>query len=120
MPKNSCFTFKHWLEKDTIVSTDTAFTITVNGDRTFTSVYIQKTYDVNLSANPSNRGSVLGSRTYFCNADSSRVFIARPRKCQEFINWTDAAGNVMSRDTYSTVLTSNLDLRAHLKLKFQY
>jgi uncharacterized repeat protein (TIGR02543 family) len=116
--KSSCFDFKHWLEADSIFSLDTSFTITVTSDRSFTSVYEQKQYQVTLTPEPLAGGSVLGAGTYGCSTDSLRSFMARPADCQQFDGWFDENGSLVSQDTnYQTAVTSAINLTAQFSQK---
>lgn len=116
--KSGCFDFKHWLEADTIFSTDTSFSITVTKDRTFTSVYSQKQFEVTLTPEPTSGGNVFGAGVYGCSSDSLRTLRARPADCQQFDGWFDDNNTLVSQDTiYQATVTSDLNLTAKFSEK---
>ena len=63
-PNESCV-FVNWTENDVVVSTDTEYSFTVEGNRDLMAHFFIPTYTITATANPSNGGTIAGSVTTF-------------------------------------------------------
>ena len=105
------YTFTNWTEGSTVVSTNANYTFQVNASRTLVAHFTQNTYNVNVSANPSNGGNVTGggSFTYGQNC----TVTATAASGYTFANWTEGSTVVSTNTSYSFSVTSNRNLVAH-------
>ena len=105
------YTFTNWTEGSTVVSTNANYTFQVNASRTLVAHFTQNSYNVNVSANPSNGGNVTGggSFTYGQNC----TVTATAASGYTFANWTEGSTVVSTNTSYSFSVTSNRNLVAH-------
>ena len=73
------------------------------------------TYSINVSANPSNGGSVTGGGTY--NYNQSCTVTATPNTGCAFVNWTENGTVVSSDASYTFTVTENRYLVAHFQMQ---
>ena len=73
------------------------------------------TYTVNVSANPTNGGSVTGGGTY--NYNQNCTVTAMPNTGYTFLNWTENGSVVSSNASYTFTVTENRNLVAHFQLQ---
>ena len=110
---NSGYAFQNWTENGSVVSTDANYTFTVNGNRTLVahfSVQAPNEYFVNVSANPSNGGSVSGEGTY--QQGQSCTVTATANSGYAFQNWTENGNEVSTDANYTFMVNANRDLVA--------
>ena len=72
------YTFSNWTENGNVVSTNAQYTFTVNGNRTLVANFTASTYTINVSANPTNGGTVSGGGTYTYGQTCTVVATAAP------------------------------------------
>ena len=98
---NANYTFNNWTENGTVVSTNTSYTFTVNGNRTLVAnfTYTPPTYTVAVSANPTNGGTVTGGGTF--QQGQSCTVSATAATGFAFANWTEN-GTVVSTNAQYT------------------
>jgi uncharacterized repeat protein (TIGR02543 family) len=105
------YTFSNWTENGNVVSTNAHYTFTVNGNRTLVANFTANTYTINVSANPTNGGTVSGGGTFTYGQTCTVVATAAPG--YTFTNWT-MNGNVVSTNaSYSFIVNNNRTLVAH-------
>lgn len=113
----TCFTFLHWAIGDSVVSTDTSFSIKLEGDITLKAVLDQKRYFITTSINDSTAGSVTKGDSFFCSSTTMATFLATPKNCYKFLNWTENGIEVSSNREIQFFPTSNRDLQANFEYK---
>ena len=105
---NDAWVFTHWstMEGDT-VSTDASYTFNMPSENvSYVANFELNEFDVNLTADPEEGGTVAGGGTYIVG-ESVTVY-AIENDDWEFINWTDANGVVVSDDaTYTFDMPAN-------------
>ena len=104
---NSGYTFNNWTENGTVVSTNASYTFTVTGNRTLVANFTANPvyYTVNVSANPSNGGTVSGGGSY--TYGSACMITATANSGYTFVNWTENGNVVCSTNTYYFGVVSN-------------
>ena len=110
---NNGFTFTNWTENGSVVSTQANYTFTVNANRTLVANFTAQTqqYTINVSANPSNGGSVTGGGTY--NQGQSCTVTATANSGYTFNNWTENGNVVSSQANYTFTVNGNRTLVAN-------
>ncbi len=114
---NNNFVFENWTENGTVVSTNASFTFTVNGNRNlvanFTFIPLP-TYNISVSANPNEGGTVIGGGTY--EEGQSCTVTATANEGYTFTNWTENGTEVSSNPSYTFTVTDNHNLIANFVL----
>ena len=108
---NNGYTFTNWTENGSVVSTQANYTFTVNANRTLVANFTQQTYTINISANPSNGGTVTGGGAYHYG-DNCTV-TATPANGYTFTNWKEGNNVVSTNASYSFTVTGNRTLVAY-------
>ena len=116
---NNGYTFTNWTEDGNVVSTDANYQFTVTGDRTLTANFAEQapnTYNINVSSNPSNGGTVSGGGTY--NQGASCTVTATAATGYTFLRWTENGNTVQGAGaSYTFTVTSNRTLVAQFQVK---
>lgn len=93
-------------------SSSTMVDVFVDGDYTYSAQFTQKIFNVNLTADPSDGGSVSGGGQYNYNDQVPISATANPG--YSFDKWTDSHGNVVSTNPdFTLTVKSDTDLIAH-------
>lgn len=111
---NSGYDFSNWTENGTVVSSSANYTFTVNGNRTLVANFTMpqpQQYDVNVSANPSDGGSVSGGGTY--TQGTSCTVSATANGGYTFNNWTENGTVVSTSTNYTFTVNGNRTLVAN-------
>ena len=101
---NSGYIFTNWTENGNVVSDQADYSFTVNNNRTLVAHFVRQ-YTINVSANPTNGGSVTGGGTY--NQGDYCTVIATANEGFAFTNWTENGDVVSENANYS--FTVNCD-----------
>ena len=108
---NEGFDFVNWTENGLVVSADPSYTFGVGGDHTLTANFALQTFEVKVSVNPSEAGTVTGEGTYNYG-DEVTLTIVR-NEDWAFENWTENGEVVSEEMNYTFIITSNRDLDAN-------
>ena len=113
---NANYTFNNWTENGTVVSTNTSYTFTVNGNRTLVAnfTYTPPTYTVAVSANPTNGGTVTGGGTF--QQGQSCTVNATANTGYTFTNWTENGTVVSTNAQYTFTVSGNRALVANFTI----
>ena len=112
------YTFSKWTENGISVSADPNYTFTVTRNRTLVAHFVEQapnTYNINVSANPSNGGTVTGGGTYQQGQPCTVMAIANMG--YEFLCWTENGTEVSLNASYSFTVTDNRMLVAQFQLQ---
>ena len=112
---NTGYTFTNWTENGNVVSTSARYTFTVNANRTLVANFTVRTYNVSVSANPTNGGTVAGGGTF--NHGQSCTVTATANIGYTFTNWTENGNVVSTNASYSFSVTGNRTLVAHFQVQ---
>ncbi len=107
------YTFLRWTENGSQVSTNPNYTFTVTGNRTLVAQFQQQNYNISVSANPSNGGTVTGGGAYHYG-DNCTV-IATPANGYTFLRWTENGNQVSNSANYTFTVTGNRTLVAQFQ-----
>ena len=110
---NTGYSFVRWTENGAQVSTSPSYTFTVTGNRTLVAVFnsvVSQTHTINVSASPTNAGSVSGGGTYSQN--SSVTVTATAANGFTFSRWTENGSQVSTSTNYTFAATSSRNLQA--------
>lgn len=115
----SGYTFTNWTENGTVVSTQASYTFTVTGNRTLVANFQAQTqsYTINVSANPTNGGTVSGGGTY--QQGQSCTVHATANSGYTFTNWTENGSVVSTNANYTFTVNSNRTLVANFQAQPQ-
>ena len=94
------YTFINWTEEGTVVSTDEIYIFIVTKDRTLVANFFPMAYEIIVSANPPEGGTVVGDGSY--NYGQEATVLAEPNVNYTFVNWTNEYGTVVSTDPVYT------------------
>jgi len=108
---DSHYTFANWTENVTVVSTNSVYSFTVNGDRSLIANFTPKSYIITTTANPANQGFVSGAGTYTYN-QSVTVTATPASSCYSFVKWLIGSNTVSFNSSYSFTATNNVNLTA--------
>jgi hypothetical protein len=114
---NSGYTFTNWTENGNVVSTHANYTFTVNGNRTLVANFTvqPQQYNITVSANPTNGGTVSGGGSY--NQGQSCTVSATANSGYTFTNWTENSNVVSTNANYTFTVTGNRTLVAHFTVQ---
>jgi len=109
------YNFVNWTENGTEVSTSQNYTFTVIDDIELVANFIPNSYEVTVSAMPSEGGNVSGGGMYIYNTETTVT--ATPNDCYNFINWTNENNPVSTNPNYTFYVTEDVELEANFALK---
>ena len=114
---NSGYSFTNWTENGTVVSTNRTYTFTVTGNRTLVANFEAQPqqYTINVTANPSNGGTVTGGGTY--NQGQQCTVTATANAGYTFANWTENGTVVSTQANYSFTVNANRNLVANFTVQ---
>ncbi|MCX6231806.1 MAG: T9SS type A sorting domain-containing protein [Bacteroidetes bacterium] len=105
------FAFVNWTGNGAVLSSNANYTFSVYSSRNLIANFTTNPYTINITANPSNGGSVFGGGTFA--AGQTCTLIASSNNNYTFANWTEN-GNVVSTSTsYQFTVNSNRNLVAN-------
>ena len=110
---NTGYTFSNWTENGSVVSTNSSYTFTVEGNRNLVANFSNITYTITVSANPSNSGTATGGGTY--NHGQSCTVIATSADGYTFTNWTENGSVVSTNANYTFTVTGDRALVANFE-----
>ena len=111
---NECYRFVALKENDEIVSEETTYSFVVEEDRHFVVEFDLQEYEVKLSANPVEGGTISGTGSGMYKYGSTIYAIATPNDNYVFLNWTDEDGNVLtSNSQYVFDVTKDVSIIAN-------
>jgi hypothetical protein len=116
---NSGFTFTNWTENGSVVSTQASYTFVVNSNRNLVANFQAQTqnYNITVSANPTNGGSVTGGGSY--NQGASCTVTATANSGYTFTNWTENGSVVSTQANYTFTVNGNRTLVANFQAQPQ-
>ena len=109
----SGYTFVNWTKNGTQVSTNATYTFTVTGSGTYVAHFSMQSYAINVSANPSNGGSVSGGGNY--TYGQSCTVTATAATGYTFQGWTENGDQVSTSANYTFTVTGSRTLVAQFQ-----
>ena len=116
---NSGFTFTNWTENGSVVSTQANYTFVVNSNRNLVANFQAQpqNYNITVSANPTNGGSVSGGGSY--QQGQSCTVHATANSGFTFTNWTENGNVVSTQANYTFTVNGNRTLVANFQAQPQ-
>ena len=111
---NQGYNFVNWTENGTVVSSNATYSFTVTSNRNLVANFSQggtTNYNVSVSANPTNGGTVTGGGSF--SAGSNCTVTASANNGYTFTNWTENGSVVSTNASYTFTVNSNRTLVAH-------
>ena len=108
---NPGYTFLRWTKNGTQVSSNEAYSFTVTEAASFVAHFQLNNYVINVSANPSNGGTVSGGGAFHYGDNCTVTATSNPGF--NFINWTENGNPVSNQPTYTFTITSDRSLVAN-------
>jgi hypothetical protein len=112
---NTGYAFANWTENGNVVSTQTNYTFTVNGNRTLVANFTPQQYTITATADPVNGGNVTGGGTF--NYGNSCTLSATPATGYNFVRWTKNGQQVSTNATYTFSVTESAAFVAQFQLQ---
>ena len=106
---NTGYSFVHWKENGTIVSTDANYSFIVSSDRNLVA-YFSLPLTVSVTTNSPEGGMAIGGGTF--DYGNTCTVTATPNEGYLFLNWSKNGEVVSCNASYSFAVTENLDLEA--------
>jgi hypothetical protein len=107
------FFFHQWTDEgENVVSQDPLFNFTIEDDRTFTAHFLQETYTLTLTPNPTYGGLTEGAGSTF-NYDQEVTVRAIPYSGFKFDAWTESGVEVSSDAIYTFIMEGDRHLTAN-------
>jgi uncharacterized repeat protein (TIGR02543 family) len=111
---NTGYTFANWTEDDTVISSETSFSFVATESRTLAANFTPNPYTIDISANPTAGGNVIGGGVI--NYSDVVTVTAIASQGYSFVNWT-ANGTVVSKNAdYSFTVEGDRTLVANFRL----
>ncbi|MBR0123631.1 MAG: hypothetical protein IJM12_07300, partial [Bacteroidales bacterium] len=111
---NVGYTFAIWTEGAAIVSEEASYTFIITDDHDFIANFTLNTYDVTVTANPAEGGSVTGEGTY--DYGTEVTIEASANDGYTFAYWTEGDEIVSTDASYTFTITENHDFIAHFPI----
>ena len=108
---NLGYNFVRWTKNGTQVSTSATYTFTVTESAEYVAHFNIQTFSINVSANPSDGGTVTGGGTY--NYGASCTVTAIPHQRYVFDSWTENGVVVSTDQSYTFIVNANRNLVAN-------
>ena len=108
---NEGYNFINWVEGEEVVSTEANYSFTVTGSRSLTAIFELQTFDVKVTIDPEEAGTIIGGGIYSYGEEVT--LIIDRNEDWAFQNWTENGEVVSEEMTYTFVITSDRDLVAH-------
>ncbi len=114
---NASYSFVNWTENGNVVSTNRNYTFTVTSNRTLVANFQAQpqNYNITVSANPTNGGTVTGGGSY--QQGQSCTVNATSATGYNFVRWTENGQQVSTNASYTFTVTGNRTLVAQFQLQ---
>ena len=106
--------FVSWTQHDTVVSTNTSYSVRVTTTVILTANFDFDDYEITATANPLAGGEITGTGTYHIN--DSCTLTASAATGYHFVNWTLDGSVVSTSETYSFVVSGSANYVANYEL----
>jgi hypothetical protein len=111
---NDGYTFINWTKDGEEVSTNTTYSFTATEAGNYMANFELNTYEITVTANPTDGGTVSGAGTY--DHGTTATLTATTNEGYTFINWTKDGEEVSTSTTYSFTVTEAGDYMANFEL----
>ena len=108
------YAFVKWTKGGVEVSTNPTISFTVEGAASYVAHFIQNTFEITATANPTAGGTITGAGTY--NHGETATLTATAATGYTFVNWTKGGTVVSTNPSYSFEVTEAVALVANFSL----
>jgi len=108
---NEGYDFVNWTENGNEVSGSARYSFIVNGNRVLVANFVLKTYNITVTVDPTEGGSVSGQGTY--NYGDECALIATPNNGYTFDGWEKNGSFVTNNPAYSFIVIGDASYVAH-------
>jgi hypothetical protein len=105
------YIFVNWSKNGVVVSTDAIYTFMVVEGGNYVATFAPNEFQINVTANPSNGGTVTGTGTYGYGATAILTATANPGFT--FVNWTKNGVVVSTNASFTIIVTESATYVAH-------
>ena len=115
-PKSG-YDFANWTENGSVVSTNATYSFTVTANRNLVANFTAQpvNYNITVSANPTNGGTVTGGGTY--QEGQTCTVTATPAEGYDFVAWKKGLQQVSTNMAYTFTVTENATYTAYFELQ---
>ena len=110
---NTGYVFEKWTKDGEQVSTEVTYSFTVTESASYVAHFQLQNYTINVSANPTNGGSVAGAGSY--SYGQSCTLTATANTGYTFLRWTENGNQVSTNASYTFSVTDNRFLVAQFQ-----
>ena len=110
---NTGYVFEKWTKNGTQISTEATYSFTVTESASYVAHFQLQNYTINVSANPTNGGSVTGGGSY--SYGQSCTLTATANTGYSFMRWTENGNQVSTNASYTFTVTDNRFLVAQFQ-----
>ena len=107
------YDFVNWTKNGQQVSTNATYTFTVTESATYVAHFQLQSYNISVSANPTNGGTVTGGGTF--NYGQNCTVVATASTGYDFVNWTENGTQVSTSASYSFTVNASRNLVANFE-----
>lgn len=111
---NEGYTFINWTQGGEVVSSEATYSFTVTEAGDYVANFELNSYEITVTANPTEGGEVAGAGTY--SHGETATLTATANEGYTFINWTQGGDEVSTEATYSFTVTEALAFVANFEL----
>ena len=106
--------FVNWTKDGEVVSTEANYSFTVTGPAAYVANFELNSYEITVSANPEEGGTVAGGGTF--NHFETCTLTATANEGYHFVNWTKGGEEVSTEATYTFTVTETATYVANFEL----
>ena len=107
------YNFVNWTKNGQQVSTNATYTFTVTESAAYVAHFELQSFNITVSANPTEGGTVTGDGTY--TYGQTCTVSVTTNEGYDFVNWTENGNVVSTNADYSFVVNANRDLVANFE-----
>ena len=111
---NTGYTFTNWTENGNVVSNNAILPFTATANRNLVAHFTINSYNVAVSANPTEGGNVTGAGQY--NHGANVTVTATANSHYSFVNWTENNAEVSTSASYSFAIAASRNLVANFQI----
>ena len=110
---NTGYTFVNWTKDGVQVSTNPTYSFTVTESATYVAHFTINSYEISVTADPSEGGMVSGAGHY--DYGTTCTITATANENYEFINWTKDGAEVSTDESYTFTVRESQAFVAHFR-----
>ena len=112
---NPHYIFEAWTENGNVVSTESFYMFDVTASRDLFANFTAEMYDINVTINPAEGGTVTGAGSYAYGETVTLVAEANEDLMYDFVRWTENGNEVSTDAEYSFIAEASRNLVAEFE-----